>query len=337
MSAVSGSARPVYMEPPSNGRPPLRLVLAGAGEECAFVFYDRIEIGRLDEAGTMRPGALLVPGPAVSSRHCIVTQMQDGRCVVRDVSRNGTRLEERRLVPNIEAEIRAGQTITVGDFTFRLEKAPDAAPAPALPRVNTTRLDSGCTHVTVLVGDLRDYTVMVRTVDPVRLQQAVSRLFARLEAVVTEFGGTVKEYQGDAIFAFWERKPGGGEAIQACRAAQALHRRAEELARDPSVWDLSSTPLRMDWALASGPVTIQTIGGDTPTGLSMIGEAVVLAFRLEKFADDETGPILVCRNTKRLTGSAFTFRDLGEKQAKGFARPDRVFALESDPGEPNAG
>ena len=62
----------------------------------------------------------------------------------------------------------------------------------------------------------------------------------------------------------------------------------------------------------------------------MIGEAVVLAFRLEKFADDATGPIVACAMTKNLAGDAFRFRDLGEMQAKGFDRVDHVFALEGD-------
>ena len=59
----------------------------------------------------------------------------------------------------------------------------------------------------------------------------------------------------------------------------------------------------------------------------MIGEAVVRAFRLEKFATPETGPILACETTYRLALAHFAFRSLGEMQAKGFERPDLVFAL----------
>jgi hypothetical protein len=65
-----------------------------------------------------------------------------------------------------------------------------------------------------------------------------------------------------------------------------------------------------------------------PTGLSLIGEPVVLAFRLEKFATDATGPILTCPVTKLMASQAFTFRDLGTMHAKGFDQPDHVFALE---------
>jgi class 3 adenylate cyclase len=62
----------------------------------------------------------------------------------------------------------------------------------------------------------------------------------------------------------------------------------------------------------------------------MIGEPVVLAFRLEKFANDETGRILACPLTHELAGPRFEFRDLGEMLAKGLGKPDRVFSLDRE-------
>ena len=57
---------------------------------------------------------------------------------------------------------------------------------------------------------------------------------------------------------------------------------------------------------------------------------IVLAFRLEKFANDKLGRILTCRVTRQMAGPQFRFRDLGEMKAKGFDKPDRVFALEEE-------
>ena len=59
----------------------------------------------------------------------------------------------------------------------------------------------------------------------------------------------------------------------------------------------------------------------------MMGEPVVRAFRIEKFANETTGRILTCSMTRDFAASAFEFRDLGQMQAKGFDKPDRVFAL----------
>ena len=99
------------------------------------------------------------------------------------------------------------------------------------------------------------------------------------------------------------------------------------LAVDGSVWGLPGFPLHMDWAVATGPVAIGRIGEGGRAALSMIGEPIVLAFRLEKFACRDTGRILTCPRTRNAASAVFDFRDLGEMHAAGFNRPERVFAL----------
>jgi class 3 adenylate cyclase len=306
------------------------------------VFYDALEIGRDETGRTEAPGQMLVGDSTVSFRHCVVTQHLGGRCTVRDLSRNGTRVDGRRLVPNVETEVVAGQAVEVAaGFTFVLigDHAQAAAEAP-IP--GGTVVAPGFTIASVLVGDIRDYTVMVRQAPSLELQRSVSRVFERLTTEVVRCGGTVKEYQGDAVFAFWEGPADGRQAVSACRAAITLNALAEQLAADRAFWDVPGFSLGMEWALATGPVVIDSIGGaNQRAGLSMVGEAVVRAFRLEKFATPETGPILTCETTYQMALAHFAFRSLGEMQAKGFERPDRVFALlgpqaPADPAVPGA-
>jgi class 3 adenylate cyclase len=305
----------------------------GTAGEQRFTFYDALEIGRYEESRPELPGHLLIDDPTVSFRHCLITQTPGGRCTVRDVSRNGTRLDGRRLVPNVEVSIALGQSIEVAPgCTFVLLGETNAVSA-AHEEGGRTMGAAGVTIATVLVGDIRDYTLLVRQAPAVALQRSVARLFERLTEEVVRQGGTVKEYQGDAVFAFWEGTLQGEQAVKACGAALALNRLAVDLAGDRATWDVPGFPLRMEWALATGPVVIDSIGGTHQrAGLSMIGEAVVLAFRLEKFASDGTGPIVACAMTKSMAGEAFRFRDLGEMQAKGFDRADHVFALEGEVG-----
>jgi class 3 adenylate cyclase len=181
--------------------------------------------------------------------------------------------------------------------------------------------------VTVLVGDIRNYTRLVQKTDPSALQSSVRRVFERLEREVVRLGGTLKEFQGDALFAFWEETSSRDYAARACRAALELHRLAGEMAGDDSIWNADGLPLRFDWALATGPVTISGHGGDNALGLSMVGESVVLAFRIEKFADDATGSIIACPVTRLMTDGTYEFRDLGTKKAKGFELPHRIYSL----------
>ena len=105
-----------YVEPSASGeRKPWFLIFGwGTSGERRFAFYDEIEIGR-DDGRAETPGVVLVADPTVSRRHCIIARRPDGRCFIRDLSRNGSRLDGRRLVPNIEMEVRPGQVVAVTD------------------------------------------------------------------------------------------------------------------------------------------------------------------------------------------------------------------------------
>jgi len=296
-----------------------------------FSFSEQLEIGR-DDGRPGAAGVLLIRDPVVSRRHCVLSHRLDGRCFIRDLSLNGTRVDGRRLVPNVEVELRTGQTVAVTEG-FDLVLEVNASPRDVVPDVSElvegTVQAGKLTTATVLVGDIRDFTVLVRTVAPDALQRSVNRVFSILSDQVGLMHGTVKEFQGDALVAFWEPSahvPSVAEA--ACSAALDLDRTMSRLAADPSVWQVEGHPLHMDWALATGLVMINGFGGAQPAGLSMIGEPIVVAFRLEKFAHAGTGRILACSETRRMAASMFDFRDLGEIQAKGFDKPDHVFALD---------
>ncbi len=317
-----------YTTPSPTDRSPKRLVeVSGSDSGASYTFYDQIEIGRYKE-GRPSTGFLLINDPTVSSHHCVITQGSDGRCWVRDSSRNGTRLDGRRLSPNLKTEVHIGQVLSVGRvLSFRLEgEAPIQAALQEQPSSETVGI-SNTSIVTVLVGDIRDYTSLVRKVPPTQLQNSVARVFDRLERAVVSLGGTLKEFQGDAIFAYWERGPSRNQAADACKAALALHRLVGEMAEDPTVWQVEGFPLRMDWALCTGSVVISGYGGENALGISMVGESVVLAFRMEKFADDDTSSIIVCPATQMLASGAFEFKDLGSKKAKGFDEPQKIYAL----------
>lgn len=318
--------------PGSDGREPFALVAyAGTADEVRFSFSEQLEIGR-DDGRPDATGVLLIRDPVVSRRHCVLSCRLDGRCFIRDLSLNGTRVDGRRLVPNVEVELRTGQTVAVTDgFDLMLEGNPNRHDVvPNVSDVVEGTVQAGkLTTATVLVGDIRDFTRLVRTVAPDVLQPSVNRVFTILSDQVGSLHGTVKEFQGDALVAFWEPSahvPSVAEA--ACRAALDLDRTVSRLCADRSVWQVEGHPLHMDWALATGLVMINGFGGAQPAGLSMIGEPIVIAFRLEKFATAETGRILTCSETRRMAAPMFDFRDLGEMHAKGFDKPDHVFALQ---------
>jgi class 3 adenylate cyclase len=274
---------------------------------------------------------ILLRDPVVSGRHCVLTCTVDGHFLIRDVSRNGTRVSGRRLVPNVEEEIRPGDRIQVGPHEFLLQT--DVRVQATVPPEDgfeaTQRLEAS-TEVSILVGDIHGYTRLNQRHGASDVFANVSRVFAHLEAVVHEHLGAIKEYQGDAVFAYWEAHRGEvpSHACRACGAALALDERLRQLAADPDVWSFPDVPLRMEWAVTTGPVLLSSMGRDRPVGLAMVGDVVNYAFRLEKLAGAKTGVILVCERTEALCRSAFRFRDLGPLQVEGRARAEPVFVLE---------
>jgi class 3 adenylate cyclase len=321
-----------YREPePCGGPAKLLIANHGSANQRKLIFYDRVEIGRDPELPNFPEGRILVGDLTVSGRHCVVTQKADGRCFVRDVSRNGTRIDGRRLVPNVEVEIHPGQIIAVGPQTRFLfestEHSHENGSEGAFCEGGTIRVMAQSSEVTVLVGDIQNYTQMVQKAPSRELQDSVARVFQRLEIEMHRHGGMLKEYQGDAIFAYWDCGPNPDHAADACRAALELSQLISRLARDPEVWNVSGFPLGMDWSLASGDVVVESIGGDRPTGLSMIGEPVVLAFRLEKLANAETGNIIVAESTYNLARGSFNFVDRGTASVAGFESSQRYFSL----------
>jgi class 3 adenylate cyclase len=323
-----GTTTTSYCAPPATRHPSKWLVVEnGYNNGVRFTFFDQIEIGR-HKQGRDAPGLLLVEDQTVSSRHCVITQEPDGRCFVRDTSRNGTRLDGRRLSPNLKTELKIGQILSIGkSLELRLEgEAPAQTPFDQEPTDGTVGV-SNSVPVTVLVGDIRDYTGLVQRAASSEVQDSVGRVFEQLERAVVNLGGTLKEFQGDAIFAFWEAGSTKNHAVDACRAALALNLLVEEMANDRSIWQVEGFPLHMDWALASGLVMISGYGSDGALGLSMVGETVVLAFRIEKFADESTGPIIACPMTEKMASESFEFNDVGSKKAKGFENSHRLFSL----------
>lgn len=98
----------------------------GTGEEQRIAFCRVLEIDRDEDGREVLPGLLLVRDPLVSRRHCVLRRLPDGRCCVRDVSLNGTRLCGRRLAFNVETEIHPGEIITVEGHHFMLDTVPES-------------------------------------------------------------------------------------------------------------------------------------------------------------------------------------------------------------------
>ena len=173
--------------------------------------------------------------------------------------------------------------------------------------------------VTVLVGDIHSYTRLVQKAPRKQLQDSVARVFNVLERPDSSSRRNPEGVPGRCdplLLGEWPqsgprgRRVSHGDRTVALDTAAGVGTREYGTCRDSrSDWD---------WSLATGEVVIETVGGDRPTGLSMIGEPVVLAYRLEKLASAEIGSIVVAESTWHEAKDHFEFIDRGKARVAGF-------------------
>lgn len=323
----------LYKEPAPNGIPPSFLtVKPGTEQEHRYRFYDRIQLARYrTSSGPQPPGVLYIKDRTISSKHCEIGLGPDGSFYVRDVSRNGTRLDDRRLEPNIEQKIETGQKIRVGlqpDFHITLA----SEQSPVTTDTSSTQSSQALSMATVLVGTIENYTGSgTKDVSPT-LQQSISRVFSKLQLGIMQRGGTVKDHRSDALVGFWEDAINGENYIgHACQAALELDQMTKELANNKTVWLMDEMPLVVNWSLTTGPVQIQSHGELRSTSLNVIGESVSLAMQLQRFAGSYTGSIIACPATQTMAPQEFDFRALGTRAIDGKAEPQELFSLTANP------
>lgn len=135
-------------------------------------------------------------------------------------------------------------------------------------------------ELTVMFCDLRGFTTLSETMEPLALQRLLNDLLSRLSHVIRARQGTIDKYIGDCIMAFWGAPVANpGHARQAVQAAlemaQALHAfNAERAAQGlPAVG--------AGIGLNTGLMSVGNMGSDVRRAYTVIGDAVNLGARLE--------------------------------------------------------
>ncbi|HEV2218376.1 MAG TPA: adenylate/guanylate cyclase domain-containing protein [Candidatus Dormibacteraeota bacterium] len=140
--------------------------------------------------------------------------------------------------------------------------------------------------VTVLFADVAGSTKLGAEEDPEDVRALMSAYFAAASAVISEHGGTIEKFIGDAVMAvFGLPRAHGDDASRAIAAAMALR---ERINVDPEL-----RRLQLRFGLATGEVvgTRDTAGGE----FLVTGDAVNVAARMQQAA--EPGSIVVTDRT----------------------------------------
>ena len=174
-------------------------------------------------------------------------------------------------------------------------------------------------HLTVMFCDLVGSTVLSARLDPEEMWRVMGSYHACVSEVVKRHQGSIARFMGDGVLTYFGYpRAQEDDAEQAVRAALAL---IDAVANIPTN---SDPPLQTRIGIATGTVVVsELLIGETSTEQAVVGETPNLAARLQSLA--EPGTVLICPNTRQLTGGHFNYRDLGPRSLKGWSEPISVW------------
>ena len=174
--------------------------------------------------------------------------------------------------------------------------------------------------VTVLFGDLTEFTAWAEDLDPERVKVVTDRVLAALVEAVQEYGGHVDKLTGDGIMAvFGAPRAHEDDPERAVRAAVRMQQAVRRLVAEESG---GGRRLGLRVGLNTGEVLAGMQGA---LAYTVVGDTVNTASRLSDAAG--AGAILAGRATAAATMGAASWRALAPLRLKGKREPVPAYEL----------
>src|SRR3990170_1846846 len=181
-------------------------------------------------------------------------------------------------------------------------------------------------EVSVIFADIVGFTQIAEKMEPPAVGQLLNEYFSRMADVVLEYDGTLDKFIGDCIMAvFGAPYPQEDHAERAVRVALEMRRRLNELNKELG----KDPPIEMRMGINSGKVVAGPIGSHKRKEITVLGDTVNIASRIESTVA-QAGQIVVGARTRELVRDSFEIKDLGTVALKGKKKAVRVFKILSE-------
>ncbi|AOW15157.1 guanylate cyclase [Hydrogenophaga crassostreae] len=170
-------------------------------------------------------------------------------------------------------------------------------------------------QLTVMFSDMRGFTQISETMNPVELQGLLNTVFNQMTGVIRDHRGTIDKYMGDCVMAFW------GAPVKMDNHATLAVQAALDMARTLRAINAQrlaqgSTPIGLGLGLNTGDMCVGDMGSDMRRSYTVIGDAVNLGARLEGLSRLYGVDIVVSEFT-RSQASGFVWQALDRVRVKG--------------------
>ena len=178
--------------------------------------------------------------------------------------------------------------------------------------------------ITVLFADIAGSTALAERMDPEDWTEIVSQAFARMNATVTRYDGTIARLMGDGVLAFFGAPVAHeDDPVRAVRCGLDMARAVDELGKELSAKD--PIDLRIRVGINTGPVVVGVVGSQVASEYTAMGDAVNVAARMQSLA--RPGTVLVSAATHRFIAGLVDSVDVGQLAVKGKANAVQAYEV----------
>lgn len=183
-------------------------------------------------------------------------------------------------------------------------------------------------EMTVLISDIRGYTTMIEDMNVSEASNLAMGFLRAVELPIIGYNGMIQDVRGDEIVAVFESEPDAVRAGLAMLRSLRAHNRERQA--------VGSEELRAGIGINTGMVGVGLVGGVNRMVLTIIGDAVNLAARIESTNKRYGTTLLISDNTyKRLAASErFNVRRMERVMVVNRRRPVTIYEVYDEDSAP---
>jgi adenylate cyclase len=224
--------------------------------------------------------------------------------------------------PNVRlaCQVRPDTSLTV----TRLLRPASAGPQSA----DLQELDSAGVEkpLAVMFLDMREFTQLSRSRLPYDVVFILNEFFAATGSTIHTHGGWIDKFLGDGLLAIFGQQHGVEAGCrQALRAARAIDLALDHINAKLGV-DIGR-PLRVGIGIHAGPLLLGRIGYGEAVDLTVVGNAVNVASRLEGVAKDKGFQIVMSGEVAAFAGCTSDFGPTLTVDVRGVEEPMQVIGV----------
>jgi adenylate cyclase len=309
---------------------PLAYLIASPGrnDEQSIPIHDHLFVGR-ECNGIDNEHRYLIEDDRVSRNHMeLRLDRAQNQAWLIDRSTNGTRLNGTRIERSVPVQILPGDLVEVGSIQFQFFSRDFSVAAPV--DTNQTIRNVTMSDLVMSVGDIISFSTISEYTDGSVLLESIDRVYSELRKLLTAYHGTLSNYVGDAFFATWDAgAPDAAAAAVGFSLDSAA--RVKEIGPSLALRDPAGEPIRMGFAVGSGPAAVSLMTGALVT---VLGDATNVTFRLSGIAGRSGWPdVVVTDPVHNLVPDRFTYSDASEVEVKGRTGRVKIYGV-TRPGAP---